>query len=483
MSVGRAILSSLIALSMAGCGGGGSGGGASTGGGNTGGGGGNTGTSPCSYASRADWARQQINEWYLFPNGVNLGANPSSFNSLQDYIDALVRPSVTPAAGGTGGPLERAGLTYITSIAEENALINSGSSAGFGIRLSYETDTNRVFVVEAFESAPGYAAGMDRGTQLLAIEGRSVGEIMASQGPAGVSDALGPTQAGVTRSITFRTAQGAQVTTSITKADYPLDPVSDRYGIRILNDGNEQVGYVNLRTFIVADAAQQLRDGFAQFRAAGITKIILDFRYNGGGLVSVGDLLTDLLLAKQVGNISSRMVLRPSKASENETTYINSQPQSITATRVAVIGREGTASASELVANNLIPYLGNNLALVGENTFGKPVGQFAFDRSACDDRLRAIAFKTVNAAGNGEYYGGLLSVIPNSCAARDDYAVQLGDPQEASISKALDFLAGRSCTPIAAKADGITAQTLGSRSRIIRPENPNAVQHDNPGLF
>ena len=60
-------------------------------------------------------------------------------------------------------------FTFATSIAEEIALINSGSSAGFGIRLFYDTTANRVFVTEAFEGANGLAAGIDRGTEITAI--------------------------------------------------------------------------------------------------------------------------------------------------------------------------------------------------------------------------------------------------------------------------------------------------------------------------
>ncbi len=97
----------------------------------------------------------------------------------------------------------------------------------------------------------------------------------------------------------------------------------------------------------------------------------------------------------------------------------------------------------------MIPYLGNNLALVGENTFGKPVGQFGFDLEACDLRVRAVTFQTVNADDQGEYFTGLASVVPNSCRAEDDFFRPLGDPREASIAAALDFLGGRACTPIA----------------------------------
>lgn len=473
MPMGRTILSSILALSLAACGGGGgsSEGGATGGGGGGGSTGGGAG-STCSFGSRAQWVRDTMNEWYLFPDLLNLGVNAGSYTDLQAYIDALVAPARTEKRDR--------GFSYITSIAEETRLINSGSSAGYGIRLSYDTTANRVYILEAFEGAPGFAAGMDRGTELLTINDQSVAALMASGGAGAVSDALGPTQAGVSRTLGFRTVEGATRTALVTKTDYALDPISDRYGVRILNDGTGQVGYINLRTFIVEDANNQLRAAFEQFRAAGITKVILDLRYNGGGLVSVAKLLGDLMAADKVGQVFARTTLRPSKAAENKTDLFASQPQAIAAMKVAVIGREGTASASELVANAFIPYLGTNLALVGTNTYGKPVGQYAFDRAACDDRLRAVAFRTVNRDGGGDYYTGLASVMPRTCVAADSFTRQLGDPEEASVKVALDFLAGRSCTAIG--GSGIGAQSAG-RYQLLRPRNPNAAQRDNPALY
>lgn len=469
MPVGRTILTSILALSLAACGGGGGSSGGPGGGGGSGDGGAG---STCSFGSRAQWVRDTMNEWYLFPDLLNLGVNAGSFTDLQAYIDALVAPARTEKRDR--------GFSYITSIAEETRLINSGSSAGYGIRLSYDTTANRVYILEAFEGAPGFAAGMDRGTELLTINDQSVSALMASGGAGAVSDALGPTQAGVSRTLGFRTVEGATRTAVITKTEYALDPISDRYGVRILNDGTGQVGYINLRTFIVEDANNQLRAAFEQFRAAGITKVILDLRYNGGGLVSVAKLLGDLMAADKVGQVFARTTLRPSKASENVTDLFASQPQAIAAMKVAVIGREGTASASELVANAFIPYLGSNLALVGANTYGKPVGQYAFDRAACDDRLRAVTFRTVNRDDGGDYYTGLASVMPRTCVAADSFTRQLGDPEEASVKVALDFLAGRSCTAIG--GSGIGAQSAG-RYQLLRPRNPNAAQRDNPALY
>ena len=148
--------------------------------------------------------------------------------------------------------------------------------------------------------------------------------------------------------------------------------------------------------------------------------------------------------------------------------------------KIAFIGTGGTASASELVINSFTPYLRTSSALVGSNTFGKPVGQIALDRSQCDDRLRVVAFKTENAERQGDYYTGLASEVEASCQAADDIQRPLGDPAEASVKGALDFLAGRSCTPIGASA-GQTSQAVRGRT-LLQSERPNTAERDVPGL-
>jgi carboxyl-terminal processing protease len=98
----------------------------------------------------------------------------------------------------------------------------------------------------------------------------------------------------------------------VTKADYALDPISDRYGAKIITEGGRNYGYLNLRTFI-SSANPQLRTAFLNFRNQGVTDIIVDFRYNGGGLVSTAELMGDLLGA----NRTSSCFRRPISARRN----------------------------------------------------------------------------------------------------------------------------------------------------------------------
>lgn len=448
-----------------------------------------TGTT-CSLQSRQNWAFDQINQWYLFPETLPGSLSPTPYASVQDYIDAL-----TATARNQGRDRF---FTYITSIAEENAFLNSGATAGFGIRLSYDSNASRVFVLDAFEGAPALAAGLDRGAELLAIGTGSgnletVTSLFAQGGAGAVSNALGPSTAGTSRVLRFRNAAGVETTTTVSKADYDIQPVSPRYGVQIIDNGGTMTGYINLRTFIDS-AEQQLRDAFLQFRNAGVTELVIDLRYNGGGLVRTAELFADLLGRDRFTNqVQGVTRFRASKSANDETRNFQTQAQSIAPTRIAFITTGGSASASELVINAMIPYHDANMALVGSNTFGKPVGQIGLDRSACDDRIRIIAFATENADGNANYFDGLASSLTNSCQAADDISLPLGDPAEASTARALGFLAGAACTPIAGVLDGATssATTAASAQRVplslprelLMPARPTPAQREVPGSF
>ena len=435
-------------------------------------------TTTCSLLNRQNFAGSVLNEWYLFPETLPTALSPSAYTTVGDYINAL-----TATARGQGRDRY---FTYVTSIQEENAYFSSGATAGFGVRLSYQG--TRLFVIEAFEGAPALAAGIDRGTEIVGIGTsssniRSVSDILAAEGSAGVSNALGPSTVGTSRVLRIVDAAGTRNVT-VTKAEYDITPLSPRYGVKVIdNGGGQRVGYINMRTFI-STADNQLRTAFSDFRTQGITNFVIDFRYNGGGLVSTAEVMGDLLGGnRSSSDIFSVTRFRASKSAENSTRRFAPQTQSVSPVKIAFISTGSTASASELVAAAFVPFLGVNAALVGSNSFGKPVGQIGLDLTACDDRIRVVAFAKENAAGQGDYFSGLAGTMRTTCAAADDITRPLGDPQEASLRTALDFVAGRSCTPIPIAQSAQSVASGNERRVLPAPKNASAAQREVPGLF
>ncbi len=434
----------------------------------------------CSLADRQNWALAQLQEWYLFPELLATDVNPGSYTTLGAYVDALVAPARAQNKDRF--------YTGVTSIAQDKAFLETGSTAGFGVRLAIDVDARRVLIFEAYENAPALAAGIDRGTEILAIGTSTanlvtVDAIIAAEGSAGITAALGPNTAGTSRALRVRDTNGTIRDVTLTKADFALSAVSSRYGARIIDDGGRKVGYVNLRTFI-STADPQLRNAFAQFRAQGIKEVIVDLRYNGGGTSEIAELMTNLLLGQRTpADVMNYRVHRPSKSNMNFTRFFAPQPQSIASMRIAFIGTGSTASASEAVMNSVLPYMGANTALIGANTFGKPVGSsLVLDRPQCDDRLDPINFATLNRDNQGYYFDGLASRFQATCSAQDDITRQLGDPQEAMIRTALDFLAGRPCTPIGSSATTQGLQEVGGGPQLLSPAGPH-IQQEFPSSF
>lgn len=440
-------------------------------------------TAQCTLHDRILWADARIRENYLFPADLPASLSPDGYASVQAYIDALT-------ATARAANKDRF-FTYVTSIAEENAFNATGQTAAFGIRLEYDNAARRTFIIDAFETGPAFAAGIDRGDEIIAIGTSTtnlvqVSSLFAQGGSAAVADALGPSEAGVSRTLQLRNrGDGVSRTVTITRAVFDIPPLSPRFGSIVFDEGaGGKIGYINLRTFITS-AETPLRSAFARFRAEGISRVVIDLRYNGGGLVRVAELMGDLLggnrLASDVFSFTS---FRPSLSANNTTRLFRPAAEAVSPTQVAFITTPASASASELLPNSLLPYLRENLLLVGGNTGGKPVGQIAVDRAACDDRLRIVAFATENRDRQGDYYNGLAPLLParggRTCAAADQFSVPFGRT-ETAISTAISALRGGACTPIAAASADLREQSLGRQPLLARA--PNAAQREMPGVF
>ncbi len=433
-----------------------------------------------------DTARQ----WYLFPETLPAAIDPAAFSSTSAFVDAL-----TAQARAAGKDRFFSGTT---SIATENQLLQ-GTTAGFGFTLLETASPAGVSVAQVFAGSAAAAAGFARGDALLAI-GTSpsslqpIDQVLASSG--GLTEAIGPSTAGVVRTLRWRNLAGVVRTETLTKTSFDIDAVPAANVVVLTLPNGNRIGHLTFRSFVSDPVGSSqsanlraLREAFAQFAGAGVRDVVIDLRYNGGGLVSIAELLLNLLAGDRVGQVAYETRYNAQQASRLETTRLALQPQTVPTLRVAFVVTERSASASELVINSMAPYA--RTAVIGSRTFGKPVGQLAFDVAACDFRLRLVAFKSVNRDGDGDYFAGLpyeafTRAGGVACRAADDLTRQPGDPREAMTAEALAWLgsptgscsAGAIAAAEAAPLAG-TAQAQAPWSEAAR----DALQFYLPGTY
>ncbi len=467
MPVAFTLLGALL-TSIAGCGGGGDDGG-----------GGRTAIS-CGEGELKQFVLATSRDWYLFPELLPATVDTASFATAQDLLDHL---TATARAEGKDRY-----FSYLTTRTEENSLLGEGEFIGFGLRT--RTDPGpRPFIVEVFESSPAAEGGVERGDEIIEVDlddGNGyvpVSELLADGST--ISDALGPSEVGVERGLKLaRLGEAQPVEVRMVKRTVTIDPVSDIYGWAVLPlAGTAGVGYVNLRTYI-STADTQLRDAFAELRARDLDYYIVDLRYNGGGLVRIAELMNDLFGAERsTTDVQLRMLHNAARsAAEDVTRSFEPQPQSVRPVRIAFLTTDATASASEINVNSMAPWV--EVAIVGDDTYGKPVGQLAFDLTGCDDRLRLVSFRTANALDQGDYYGGLAATLDFACAAPDTIEQALGDPAEGMVSAALYWLANGACQTVIAPAPVARSKPGGTTTleHFPRPTHPSAAQFWLPGV-
>lgn len=396
-----------------------------------------TGLSTCSDSDKKSFVLAAAHEWYLFQDLLPATVDANAYGTADALLDALT-------AAARAQSKDRY-FSYITSISAEQALLAAGTSVGFGVSIRSIANNTRIMIAQVFDSSAAADAGFQRGDEVLALGDslatlQPAASVLAS--PGGITAALGANTAGISRSFRVLTAAGATVDRTLSKRVFNLDPVNI---VRVIDrTGLPPVGYLSFRTF-VSTADAQLRTAFATFKAAGARDIIIDLRYNGGGLLSTADLLLNLFAGDRSNQVAYSQQFNAAKSAADVTVRFTSQPETANVQRIAFITTDGTVSASELIINALAPYA--DVAIVGSTTFGKPVGQNAYDIAGCDFRLRLIAFRNVNRDDHGDYYTGLPdAAFPGAfCSSTEDFQEPIGADNEVMTSDAMYWINNSQC--------------------------------------
>lgn len=372
----------------------------------------------CSVDGQKQFVLDTMNDVYFWNDLLPTSVDLSAYASAEDLLAYLI----------SFQPLD--GFSYIDSAAADAQFFGAGQYEGYGFSSRFEAADDLRFT-RVFTSSPAAQAGFARGHRILMLNGRTIAEIEANEGVGALFDLA-------TLEFTVRRLDNSEFTITVDQGLVTIDPLPQWEIKNTL--GGTPVGYLELSTFIsTADPA--FDNIFASFRQAGVNDVIIDLRYNGGGLISTTELLGDYLGGEIANNlIFSKTLFNANNAESNRTAFFQQLTNSVSLSRLVVIATDRTASASELITNGMEPHA--EVSIVGGTTFGKPVGQLGIE--FCSNILRPTAFETVNANDEGGYFNGL----PVDCAAPDDVSIPIGDDTDPNVTTALTLLETGVCPPV-----------------------------------
>ena len=250
------------------------------------------------------------------------------------------------------------------------------------------------------------------------------------------------------------TANGKSV--SLTKTVVAENPILIN---KVITSGSHKIGYLLYNGFY-ADYDTQLNDAFATLKSQGVTDLVLDLRYNGGGSVQTATRLASMITGQYTGKVFAKQQWNPKINSyfesnnpdalrNNFTDKIGTTPiNSLNLSKVYILTTKSTASASELVINGLKPYM--EVVHIGDVTTGKNVGSVTLYDSPTFGKenrnpnhryaMQPIVLKIVNASNFGDYFNGLTPTYQ----LKEDYGNLdvLGNTTEPLLSTAIGKITG-----------------------------------------
>ncbi|WP_271764637.1 S41 family peptidase [Aquimarina algiphila] len=324
--------------------------------------------------------------------------------------------------------------------------ITRNNGMEFGL-VGYPNDANNVFGYVRY-ILPGTDAetkGLKRGDVFNTVNGTQLTR-------SNFRELLDPD----TYTIGLATYDGTDITptstsVSLTKVQYTENPV---FIANTIDVGGSPVGYLMYNAF-TADFDTQLNAAFAQFSANGITDLVLDLRYNGGGSVASAIDLSSMITGQFNGEIFTTEEWNADRQDQfGSVNRFDNQIRTgeainnLNLTRVYILTTRSSASASELVINGLDPYI--NVVQVGSTSRGKFQASITlydsdnFGRQGADPghtyAMQPLVLKSINSVGFTDYFDGFTPEIE----IEEDFTNlgTLGNENEPLLKAALDNILG-----------------------------------------
>ena len=408
------------------------------------------------------WLRSYSDNTYLWYSEIE-DNDPNNFN-ISGYFGQLITNQTTDSGA------QKDNFHGSKNTADYKKETQSGITSGYGISWQLgELAPPRNLTVRFTEpNSPAALADIKRGSQILEVDGA---DFVNGNNVDVINAGLFPEEAGESHEFKLLEPDGTIITKTIVSADVVSSPVQNT---KVIETEIGKVGYLQFNSHIGL-AQEGLIDAVKQFSDENVSEVVVDLRYNGGGLLALASQFAYMVAGDNATNNRTfeKTIFNDKYPSTNPVTGSSLSPTpfydkkidyvsyqftsedlpSLDLQRIFVLTTGSTCSASEAFMNGLRG-IDIDVIQIGNKTCGKPYGFYPQDN--CGDTYFTIQFKGVNAKGFGEYSDGFkpkespefLSEI-KGCEVADDYSKALGDPAEGMFSAALEYMKSESCPVVA----------------------------------
>jgi carboxyl-terminal processing protease len=339
-----------------------------------------------------------------------------------------------------------------------NSLQGISKEAGYEFALYKPSTTSNNVIAQILyikKASPAEAAGLNRGDVIDQINSQQITtdnyQTLLSQ----ISES---------HSITYRpynfstNSVGTSKTISIATVEYAENP---NFLDKVITVNNRKIGYYIYTLFSTGPTSistqynDEMDAVFDRFKAAGITDLVLDLRFNSGGaetatvnlvsLIGKGVDDTKVFAKRQYNsNLTNQILNDPKYGPGFLLTKFKNKAQNVGQllknNRVYILTSRRTASASELLINGLKPYM--DVFLIGDKTVGKNVGSVSIYQ-ANDPKntwgMQPIIVKSFNSLDQSDYSSGFTPTISD---LDNGAQLPLGDPDEKLLNLAIQHISG-----------------------------------------
>jgi carboxyl-terminal processing protease len=405
-------------------------------------------TPGCTLLDRRSFLADQFKTQYFY-NDLTAPVDPVPEQGLRAYFSASL------FKGNERIPADRFSGYQTTEAYSQ--FYGEGKTLAYGLAVAGQEVQGRpdlpLYIRDVTPGSPAATVGLQRGDRVHRLNDTTVEDAIARFD----FSMLTPQQAGQELALEVERG-GMRLTVRLSASVHDVVPV--RLGRVITLPDGRRMGLVRFNSMITL-AEPDLQAHFQQFREQGVTEVVFDLRYNGGGSVPVGARIASMAAGTKADGQVYAVLRNNAQLQASNSTYRFGTPVSWAGVkRVYVLSGLRTCSASEQMIAGLRG-VGIEVVQIGSTTCGKPVG--FRPREHCGLTYSLVNFDSVNAKGEGGYYSGFAA----TCRVAEDFTKSMEDTTEPLIAAAIRHGSGQGC-PAASGPDQQPLLGRTVRSLLLR---------------